>query len=96
MEAQPTALEMRQAEIDAYTANVNNYTNLLATLDGNWDEDLAHLENVEVQEAAKQCPLDRLERLAALQLHKQVSNLLRTETVERFKAQAIYNAMLNN
>jgi len=96
MEAQPTALEMRQAEIDAYTANVNNYTNLLATLDGNWDEDLAHLENVEAQEAAKQCPLDRLERLAALQLHKQVSNLLRTETVERFKAQAIYNAMLNN
>jgi outer membrane protein TolC len=42
MEAQPTALEMRQAEIDAYTANVNTYTNLLATLDGDWDEDLAH------------------------------------------------------
>lgn len=94
MEAQPTALEMRQAEIDAYTANVNTYTNILATLDGNWDADLIHLKDIDPQEAAKQCPMDRVERLAALQLHSQLSHLLKTETIERFKAQSIYNSMV--
>lgn len=88
-QVQLTALEARQMEVDSYTANVNNYTALLATLDGNWDEDLIHLKNMEAQEAARQCPMDRLERLAVLQQYEQVTNLLKTEIVERAKAQAI-------
>jgi hypothetical protein len=89
-----TPLQARQMEVDAYSANVANYSALLATLDGNWDNDLVHLKNLEPQEAARQCPMDRLERLAVLQQYDQVTNLIKTETVERAKAQAILNVML--
>jgi len=86
---EPTPMEIRQAEVDSYSTNVNNYTALLATLDGDWDTDLAHLKGVESQEAARQCPMNRLERLAVLQQFDQVTNLLKTEIVERAKAAAI-------
>ena len=88
-----TALEARQIEVDSYSANVTNYQALLATLDGNWDADLVHLKDVEAQEAARQCPMDRLERLAVLQQFDQVTNLLKTEIVERAKAIAILNIL---
>lgn len=92
-EIQLTPIEMRQMEIDAYTINVDNYKALLATLDGNWDADLVHLKGIEAQEAARQCPMDRLERLAVLQQFDQVTNLLKTEIVERAKATAILNIL---
>jgi hypothetical protein len=90
---QLTALEVRQNEVDSYSANVANYQALLATLDGQWDSDLIHLKDVEGQEAARQCPMDRLERLAVLQQYEQVTKLLKTEIVERAKAQAILNIL---
>ena len=92
-ETQLTPLQARQLEVDAYSANVTNYQALLATLDGNWDADLVHLKDVEAQEAARQCPMDRLERLAVLQQFDQVTNLLKTEIVERAKAIAILNIL---
>ena len=92
-EIQLTPVEIRQMEVDTYTVNVENYTALLATLDGNWDADLIHLKNIEAQEAARQCPMDRLERLAVLQQFDQVTNLLKTEIVERAKATAILNIL---
>ena len=95
-QVQLTAIEARQMEVDSYTANVNNYTMLLATLDGNWDADLVHLKNIEAQEAARQCPMDRLERLAVLQQYDQVTNLLKTEIVERAKASAILAVLQAN
>ena len=92
-EVQPTEKEIRQAEVDAYTKNINTYTNILSTLNGDWDEDLTHFQNLDPHEAAKLCSLDRIERLAELQFHKQISGLLRTEIVERFKAQSILNTL---
>ena len=88
-----TPQEARQLEVDSYTSNIITYESLLATLDGNWDADLAHLKDVEGQEAARQCPMDRLERLAVLQQYDQVTNLLKTEIVERAKATAILNIL---
>ena len=93
---QPTAIESRQAEVDSYTANVANYQNILATINGEWDADLVHLKDLEPQEAARQCSMDRLERLGELQLHDQVQNLLRTEIVERTKTQLILNSLQNS
>jgi hypothetical protein len=84
-----TAKEIRQAEVDSYKSNIATYKALLATLDGNWDADLVHLKGVEGQEAARQCSMDRLARLAVLQQFDQVTNLLKTEIVECAKAQAI-------
>lgn len=92
-EIQLTPVEIRQMEVDSYTVNVENYKALLATLDGNWDADLVHLKGIEAQEAARQCPMDRLERLAVLQQFDQVTNLLKTEIVERAKATAILNIL---
>ena len=46
-EIQPTALEVRQMEVDSYTTNIDNYTNILSTLNGVWDNDLLHLKNIE-------------------------------------------------
>jgi hypothetical protein len=88
---QLTPLEARQIEVDTYAANIVMYQTLLATLDGNWDKDLIHLKGVEGQEAARQCTMERLERLAVLQQFDQVTNLLKTEIVEHAKAQAILN-----
>ena len=88
-----TAKEVRQLEVDSYEANIAVYQTLLSTLDGNWDADLVHLKNIEVQEAARQCPMDRLARLAVLQQFDQVTNLLKTEIVECAKAQAILDIL---
>jgi hypothetical protein len=88
-----TAKEIRQIEVDAYQLNINTYTALLKTLDGDWDNDLIHLKDLEPQEAARQCPMDRLARLAILQQFDQVQGLLKTETVECAKAQAILNIL---
>jgi hypothetical protein len=92
-EVQLTAKEVRQLEVDSYQANIATYNALLATLDGNWDADLVHLKGIEAQEAARQCPMDRLARLAVLQQFDQVTNLLKTETVECAKAQAILDIL---
>lgn len=93
MENELTPKELRQAEVNAYSVNVNNYQTLLKTLDGEWDKDLIHLKDVEPQEAARQCSMDRLERLAVLQQFDQVTNLLKTEIVERAKAKAILDIL---
>jgi hypothetical protein len=93
LETQMTPKESRQLEVTNYQANIDVYTTLLATLDGNWDEDLVHLKGVEAHEAARQCPMDRLARLAVLQQFDQVTNLLKTETIECAKAAAILAIM---
>jgi hypothetical protein len=92
---QLTPIQARQAEVNAYQANITNYTNILANLDGNWDNDLIHLKGVEAQEAARKCDMSRLERLAELQLHFQLENLLKTETVEYHKAKRILDSLLS-
>ena len=92
-ETQLTPKEARQIEVDSYSANIATYKTLLSTLDGNWDSDLIHLKELEAQEAARQCPMDRLARLAVLQQFDQVTNLLKTEIVECAKAQAILDIL---
>lgn len=93
---QPTVVEARQAEVNNYSVNIVNYKNILTSLNGEWDADLVHLKDLEPQEAARQCSMERLERLGELQLHDQVNNLLKTEIVERTKAQIILNSLLNS
>jgi hypothetical protein len=92
-EPQLTPKQVRQMEVDSYKANIAIYTALLATLDGNWDADLIHLKDIEGQEGARQCPMDRLARFAVLQQFEQVSKLLKTEIVECAKSESILNIM---
>lgn len=93
---QPNPIEARQAEVDAYTTNIVNYENILSSINGDWDADLVQFKGMDMQEAARQCSMERLERLGELQLHDQVTNLLKTEIVERFKAQTILNSLINS
>lgn len=88
-EVEKTPREVREAEVASYATNISTYRALLATLDGEWDADLAHLKGLEGQEAARQCKMDRLDRLSVLQQFDQVTNLLKTEIVEHNKAKAI-------
>jgi hypothetical protein len=88
-----TSKQVRQAEVASYKENISTYNKLLATLDGDWDADLVHLKDLEAQKAARQCPMDRLARLAVLQQFDQVTNLLKTEIVECAKAQAILDIL---
>lgn len=92
-ETQLTAKQMRQMEVDSYEANIAVYTTLLENLDGNWDADLIHLKDLPAHDAAKQCPLNRIQRLAELQQYEQVSGLLRTEMLECAKSKAILNIL---
>jgi hypothetical protein len=93
IENQLTPKQVRQQEVDSYNANITTYKALLATLDGDWDADLVHLKDLEPYEAARQCPINRLDRLAVLQQYEQVTKLLKTEIVEGAKAQAILNIL---
>ena len=88
-----TSKQVRQNEVDSYNLNIATYKTLLATLDGDWDADLIHLKDIDAQEAARQCPMNRLARLAVLQQHDQVTKLLKTEIVEGAKAKAILDIM---
>lgn len=91
----PTPLQLRQMETDAYNANIAMYKAILSTLDGNWDADLIELKNLDPHEAARQCPLDRVERLAELQQYEHLSNLIKTEILEKTKSEAILNVLKN-
>jgi hypothetical protein len=88
-----TQKQVRQAEVASYKENIATYNKLLATLDGDWDADLVHLKGLEAQEAARQCSMDKLARLAVLQQFDQVTNLLKTEIVECAKAKAILDIL---
>lgn len=92
-EVELTPKQVRQLEVNHYKANIATYKALLATLDGDWDDDLVHLKGIESQAAAKKCPEDKLLRLAVLQQFDQVSELLKTEIVECAKAEAILKVL---
>lgn len=89
-----TPIQLRQLEVDTYTANIVTYTSLISKLNGNWDKDLESLKGMEPHEAAKLCPIDRIERFAELAKFEQFSHLLKTEIIERSKAQSILDHLV--
>jgi len=91
---QPTAIELRQMEVDAYTKNIQIYQAILSTLDGNWDDDLIRYKDMPTHDAARLCPVERVERLSELQQFDNLSNLVKTEMLERSKAQKILDALI--
>jgi hypothetical protein len=93
-QVQPTAIELRQMEVDAYTKNIEIYQAILSTLDGNWDADLVQYRDMPSHDAARACPVDRVERLSELQQFDNLNNLVKTEMLERSKAQKILDALI--
>lgn len=91
--AELTPYQMREAEVAAYKANIDTYTAIIESIDGTWDEDLVQFQGMDAHIAAGQCSLERIERLAELQLHDRMQYLVRTETIEWFKSKAILATM---
>jgi hypothetical protein len=101
METSPvpmTAVEMRQAEVTQYENNIAIYTQILATLPTEYP---AHLEQYkgainQHEVIAEVEDLDDVELLAKLWYADQCKKMIRSEMVEKTKAQAILNQLLTN
>lgn len=91
-----TAMQIRQDEIDAYTANIETYTHIVNSIDGNWDADLVQFKGMAPHDAARDCPIERVERLSELQQFEQFSFLIKTEMLERAKSVSILRALEAN
>lgn len=88
---QLTPLQVRQAEVAAYEANIARYTAILATLPTEWPERLLQHRDAANQhdEIAKVQDLDDVELLSKLWYADQCRKFIRTETLEMTKAKAI-------
>jgi hypothetical protein len=88
-----TPYQMREQEVAAYKANIDTYTAIINSIEGTWDADLVQFKDMDPHTAAGQCSLERIERLAELQLHDRMQYLVRTETIEWFKSKSILATM---
>ena len=89
--AQPTPLELRQAEVDQYSANIAMYTAILATLPTEWPAHLVAHKGASDKHAtiATIEDLADVELLAALWQADDCKAAIRTESLERAKAASI-------
>lgn len=92
---QPTAKELREAEVAQYENNIATYQAILATLPTEWPERLLqHRDAVNHHdEIAKVEDLNDVELLSKLWYADQCKKFIRTETLEMTKAKAILNTL---
>lgn len=85
---------MRTHEVYQYDLNISNYQTILAASDGSYPEHLLALQNLPQDQAIAQCPIEDLAELAELQQYTRVSALIRSEIVERTKANGILQVLV--
>jgi uncharacterized membrane protein len=93
--ATPTPLELRQAEVDQYTANIAMYQSMLASLPTEYPEHLAQFKGVKNKHEviAQIEDLNDVELLSKLWAADDCKAAIRAEMVERSKAQAILDVL---
>lgn len=84
----------RTHEVYLYDLNISNYQTILAASDGVYPEHLLALRDLPADQAVAQCPIEDLAELAELQQYTRVSSLIRSEIVERTKANAILQVLV--
>lgn len=84
----------RTHEVYSYDTNIQNYEALLAAYPVEWPPHLEQYKGLHPHEAASQCPIEYIEELADVQQAERVSYLLKTEKVERAKANAVLQVLL--
>jgi hypothetical protein len=94
-QTEPTPLQVRQAEVDQYTANIAMYTHILSTLPTEWPEHLLQYKGATNthETIAKVEDLADVELLALLWQADSCKAAIRTETLERTRANSILLAM---
>jgi hypothetical protein len=85
---------MRTHEVYYYDINIYNYQNILSASDGSYPEHLLALRDLPQEQAVAQCPIEDLAELAELQQYTRVSALIRSEIVERTKANGILQVLV--
>jgi hypothetical protein len=92
---QLTPLQAREAEVAAYEANIQMYKTILAGLPTEWPERLLqHRDAVDKHKAAGEVEdLDDVTLLSQLWYADQCYRAIRSETVEKTKAEAILATM---
>lgn len=90
-----TALELRQEEVDQYQTNIDLYKSIAAGLPSEWPSHLAHLkaEKNPHDAIAKIQDLADVELVGKLWAYEQAQAAIRTEMIEKAKAEAILMAM---
>jgi hypothetical protein len=84
----------RTHEVYQYDLNISNYQTILAASDGVYPEHLLALKDLPADQAVAQCPIEDLAELAELQQYVRVSFLIRSEIVERTKANGILQVLV--
>jgi hypothetical protein len=84
----------RTHEVYQYDLNISNYQTILAASDGVYPEHLLALKDLPADQAVAQCPIEDLAELAELQQYVRVSYLIRSEIVERTKANGILQVLV--
>jgi hypothetical protein len=84
----------RTHEVYQYDLNISNYQTILAASDGVYPEHLLALKDLPADQAVSQCPIGDLAELAELQQYFRVSQLIRSEIVERTKANGILQVLV--
>jgi hypothetical protein len=84
----------RTHEVYQYDLNISNYQTILAASDGEYPEHLLALKDLPADQAVAQCPIEDLAELAELQQYFRVSQLVRSEIVERTKANGILQVLV--
>ena len=88
-------IKSRQEEVDQYQANIELFTSIAAGLPSEWPSHLEHLKNEKSQHdaIAKVENLADVALVAKLWAYESAQASIRSEMVEKAKAEAILNAM---
>lgn len=95
-ETNPTALELRQQEVAQYEANIATYTAIVNNTPSEWPEHLLQYKGA----SKKHEVISKIEDFADVELlsdlwtHEDAKAAIRTETLEKRKAQAILETLL--
>ena len=90
-----TPLELRQDEVNQYQKNIELYTSIAAGLPSEWPSHLEHLKGEKNQHEA----ISKIENLADVLLvgnlwaYESAQASIRSEMIEKAKAEAILNAL---
>lgn len=85
----------REAEIEAYQINIDNYSLMLAALpDGEWPEGLKQYAGTSVENLPDDMSEDTVQTISDYQYRDRLRKLLRSERMEQGKSQRVLNALI--
>lgn len=88
------AIVSRTHEVYLYDINIQNYQTIISASDGEYPAHLMALKDLPQDQAIQQCPIEDLSELAELQQYARVSYLIRTEILERTKANSLLQVLI--